>query len=91
MKNSVTMSSTLCTKTTSELQMLTAIAAIYSKLLNEEITPLKLRHLLHVQVSGFMLFLLSAWNAGALMLGLAWFATALYSAKQAWKTAKTEV
>lgn len=90
MKNTATISSTLCTKTTSELQALTVLAAICSKLLEEEITPRKLRHLLHVQTSGFMLFLFAAWNVGALMLGLAWFATALYSAKQAWKTAKTE-
>ena len=90
MKNTTAISSTLCTQTTSELQVLTTLAAIYSKLLDEEITPCKCRHLLHVQVSGFMLFLFAAWNIGALVVGILWFAASLYSAKETWNTPTTE-
>ena len=84
MKNTATLNSAYTEKTTTEVQMLVSLAALYSKLLGEEITQRKLRHMLHVQLAGFMLFLLAAWNILALTLGIVWFATALYGAKEEW-------
>ena len=73
------------TKTTTEISALVSLAALYSKLLGEEITQRKLRHLLHVQLAGVMLLPLAACNIGMLLLGIIWFASALYSAKTEWE------
>ena len=51
----------------------------------EEITASKLRHLLHVQLAGVMLLPLAACNFGMLLLGIIWFASALYGAKTEWE------
>ena len=84
MKNTAILNSNFTVKSTAEAKELITLAAVYSQLLGEEITQRKLRHLLHVQLAGFMLFLLAAWNILALMLGIVWFATALYGAKEEW-------
>ena len=85
MKNTATLNREFTAKSTTEIQVLVSLAALYSKLLGEEITQRKLRHLLHVQLSGFMIFLLASWNVFALVLGVVWFATALYGAKVEWE------
>ncbi len=88
MRNTAMFNKAYTTKTTTEISALVSLAALYSKLLGEEITQRKLCHLLHVQISGFMLFLLAAWNILALTLGIIWFAAALYGAKEEWNSKK---
>ena len=88
MKSTATINNDYAAKSATEVKALATLAAIYSKLLGEEITQRKLRHLLHVQLSGVMLFLLAAGNIFALALGIAWFASALYSAKVEWANQK---
>jgi hypothetical protein len=88
MKNTAMLNKAYTAKETSEISALDILARVYSQLLGEEITQRKLHHLLHVQISGFMLFLLAAWNVLALTLGIIWFATALYGAKEEWNNKK---
>ena len=85
MKNATTIHPNYSAKTHTEAHLLDNIAALYSCLLGEEITQCKLHHLIHVQISGLCLLPLAAWNAGALLLGVAWFASALYGAKTEWR------
>lgn len=88
MKNTATIHRNYSAKTSSEITSLTYLAASYSKLLNEDITQRKLLHLLHVQLAGITLPLLAAWNMSALIIGLVWFASALYNAKLGWQENK---
>lgn len=85
MKNTAILNSNFTVKSTAEAKELVTLAAVYSQLLGEEITQTKLYHLLHVQLAGLMLFLFAAWNALALIIGVIWFATALYGAKAEWE------
>jgi hypothetical protein len=84
MENTATLTTRLDQKTTSNFTCLACIAALYSEILGEEITLRKVRHLLHAQLAGFMLIPLATWSVGVLILGLIWFASALYSAKTEW-------
>lgn len=83
MKNTAILQQHYSTEKTSDTQTLESLAALYSKLLGETITPTQACHLLHAQVAGFMLLPLAAWNVAALTIGIVWFASALYGAKEA--------
>lgn len=85
MKNTATLHHNYSVKNSSDITLFAILATSYSKLLNEDITQRKLCHLLHVQLAGIALPLFAAWNTGALIIGLIWFASALYSAKLGWK------
>lgn len=62
-----------------------ALAAIFSGIMEEEITPRFTLHILNVQLAGF--FALCSAGAGFLLLlvCMAWFATSLCLAKRAYK------
>ena len=88
MKNTATLQHHYSTEKTADTQTLESLAALYSKLLGETITPTQVCHLLHAQVAGLMLLPLAAWNVAALTIGIVWFATALYGTKEAMATSK---
>lgn len=62
-----------------------ALAAIFSAVMEEEITPRFTLHLLNVQLAGFVLLCTGGVGIVLQAVCLAWFATSLCLAKRAYK------
>lgn len=58
------------------------LAALYSKLLEEPVTPRRTLHFINAQLSAFMLVCTSAESTGALVALAAWTGAAIYGCRK---------